>query len=116
MPPPRGTAFIDAFGSLRGDVRPGLFGLIPSMEPIPGLDLTTVLGLSDAVFGAAAGLLFVGHRWLDVPKTFAAERFGSSRWIARTGVWDAPAVRMTFVAARPLPCRRPRLRSRCVGA
>ena len=41
------------------------------------------LGLSNAEFGAAAGLFFVGYCLLEVPSNLALYRFGARRWLAR---------------------------------
>ncbi|RJF85109.1 MFS transporter [Azospirillum cavernae] len=47
------------------------------------LTMNRDLGLSNAQFGAAAGLFFVGYCLLEVPSNLALYRFGARRWLAR---------------------------------
>lgn len=47
------------------------------------LTMNRDLGLTNAQFGAAAGLFFVGYCLLEVPSNLALYRFGARRWLAR---------------------------------
>jgi MFS family permease len=56
------------------------------------------LGLTQAMFGLASGLFFIGYLLLEVPSNLALHRFGARRWIARILVtWGAVAAAMAFV-------------------
>lgn len=56
------------------------------------------LGLTDTMFGLAAGLFFIGYLLLEVPSNLALHRFGARRWIARIMVtWGVVAAAMAFV-------------------
>lgn len=56
------------------------------------------LGLSEAAFGLASGVFFIGYLLLEVPSNMALHRFGARRWIARIMVtWGLVATAMTFV-------------------
>src|SRR5436190_12425787 len=41
------------------------------------------LGLTDAQYGYAAGLFFIGYFLFEVPSNLILERVGARRWIAR---------------------------------
>ena len=47
------------------------------------LTMNRDLGLTNAEFGAAAGLFFVGYCLLEVPSNLALYRVGARRWLAR---------------------------------
>ncbi len=56
------------------------------------------LGLTEAAFGLASGIFFIGYLLLEVPSNMALHRFGARRWIARIMVtWGIVATAMTFV-------------------
>ena len=56
------------------------------------------LGLTEAAFGLAAGIFFIGYLLLEVPSNMALHRFGARRWIARIMVtWGLVAAAMAFV-------------------
>jgi MFS family permease len=56
------------------------------------------LGLSEAAFGLAAGIFFIGYLLLEVPSNLALHRFGARRWIARIMVtWGIVAAALAFV-------------------
>ena len=56
------------------------------------------LGLSEAAFGLAAGIFFIGYLLLEVPSNLALHRFGARRWIARIMVtWGLVAAALAFV-------------------
>ena len=56
------------------------------------------LGLSEAAFGLAAGIFFIGYLLLEVPSNLALHRFGARRWIARIMVtWGLVASALAFV-------------------
>jgi ACS family tartrate transporter-like MFS transporter len=55
------------------------------------------LGLSEAQYGLAAGLFFVGYLLLEVPSNLILERVGARVWIARIMVgWGLVSMAMTF--------------------
>jgi D-galactonate transporter len=45
------------------------------------LQMQTDLGMSDTVYGAGAGLFFVGYFLLEVPANMALRRLGARRWL-----------------------------------
>ncbi|MFL9943777.1 hypothetical protein PQR59_31455 [Paraburkholderia graminis] len=47
------------------------------------LTMNRDLGLTNAQFGAAAGMFFVGYCLFEVPSNLALYRFGARRWLAR---------------------------------
>jgi ACS family tartrate transporter-like MFS transporter len=47
------------------------------------LTMNRDLGLTNAQFGSAAGLFFIGYCLLEVPSNLALYRFGARRWLAR---------------------------------
>lgn len=62
------------------------------------LTMSEDLGLTQAAFGLASGLFFVGYLLLEVPSNLALHRFGARRWIARIMVtWGIIAAAMAFV-------------------
>jgi len=50
---------------------------------LAALEMNGSLGLTDAAFGLASGLLFVGYAIFEVPSNIALYRFGARRWISR---------------------------------
>lgn len=56
------------------------------------------LGMSETVYGLAAGLFFIGYLILEVPSNLALHKFGARRWIARIMVtWGIVASIIAFV-------------------
>lgn len=56
------------------------------------------LGLTNAAFGLASGLFFIGYLILEVPSNLALNRVGARRWIARIMVsWGVVAAVIAFV-------------------
>jgi MFS family permease len=47
------------------------------------LDMTRELGFSNAVFGAGAGIFFIGYFLLEIPATILVEVWSARKWIAR---------------------------------
>jgi ACS family tartrate transporter-like MFS transporter len=62
------------------------------------LQIQSRLGLSDAGYGFAAGVFFVGYVIFQLPSNMALERIGARRWIALLMVaWGAISSCMIFV-------------------
>jgi ACS family tartrate transporter-like MFS transporter len=62
------------------------------------LTMSADLGLTETMYGLAAGLFFIGYLAFEVPSNMALHRFGARRWIARIMVtWGICAVAMGFV-------------------
>jgi MFS family permease len=62
------------------------------------LTMSADLGLTETMFGLAAGLFFIGYLAVEVPSNMALHRFGARRWIARIMVtWGICAVALGFV-------------------
>ncbi|GAB3622176.1 MFS transporter [Mariniluteicoccus endophyticus] len=60
------------------------------------------LGLTQATYGLASGLFFLGYLLLEVPSNMALHKFGARRWIARIMVsWGIIATAMTWVPNVP---------------
>ena len=65
---------------------------------IAKLTMSEDLGLSEAAYGLASGLFFVGYVLVEVPSNLALNRFGARRWIARIMVsWGLVATLMAFI-------------------
>ena len=63
------------------------------------LTMNAALGFSATVFGAGAGIFFLGYMLLEVPSNVALEKFGARRWIARIMfTWGALSCAMAFVS------------------
>ena len=62
------------------------------------LTMSEDLGLTETMFGLAAGLFSIGYLAFEVPSNMALHRFGARRWIAPIMVtWGICAVAMGFV-------------------
>jgi MFS transporter, ACS family, tartrate transporter len=62
------------------------------------LQMRSQLGLSDRVYGRAAGIFFAGYFLFQLPSNLALERFGVRRWIAGLMlVWGAISCLMILV-------------------
>jgi ACS family tartrate transporter-like MFS transporter len=63
------------------------------------LAMNSDLGFSPSVYGAGAGIFFVGYILFEVPSNLALHRFGARLWIARIMVsWGLVAAAMALVA------------------
>ncbi|TAN11961.1 MAG: MFS transporter [Burkholderiaceae bacterium] len=59
--------------------------------------MNEALGFTQAAFGLASGLFFIGYLVLEVPSNLALHKFGARRWIARIMVtWGIVASLMAF--------------------
>jgi sugar phosphate permease len=64
------------------------------------LTMNSDLGISESVFGLAAGMFFLGYFLFEVPSNLALLRVGARRWIAAIMVcWGVVSM------GRPLPPR-----------
>lgn len=62
--------------------------------------MNEALGLTQAGFGLASGLFFIGYVTLEVPSNLILEKVGARRWIARIMVtWGMVATAMAFVSS-----------------
>ncbi|MFF1539996.1 MFS transporter [Microbacterium sp. NPDC058269] len=62
------------------------------------LEMTTALQITEAAFGFAAGIFFIGYLLFEVPSNLLLERFGARKWIARIMVsWGLVASLTAFV-------------------
>lgn len=60
--------------------------------------LSEDLGLTQAMFGLAAGLFFIGYVVFEVPSNLALHRFGARKWLARIMItWGLVTVATAFV-------------------
>lgn len=62
------------------------------------LEMTQALQITEAAFGFAAGIFFIGYLLFEVPSNLLLERFGARRWIARIMIsWGIVAALTAFV-------------------
>lgn len=62
------------------------------------LTMSEDLGLSETMYGVAAGVFFIGYLLLEVPSNLALVKFGARRWMARIMItWGVVASAMAFV-------------------
>ena len=62
------------------------------------LTMNADLGFSATVFGAGAGIFFVGYVLFEVPSNLALAKFGARRWIARIMfTWGLMSCAMAFI-------------------
>ena len=62
------------------------------------LQMMKDLSLSDAAFGAGAGIFFVGYFFFEVPSNILLKKFGARAWIARIMIsWGIISSAMMFV-------------------
>jgi len=62
------------------------------------LEMNADLGFTPAIYGAGAGIFFVGYILLEVPSNLALQRFGARIWIARIMIsWGLVAIAMALV-------------------
>jgi ACS family tartrate transporter-like MFS transporter len=65
---------------------------------LAALSMNKALGLTDAAFGLASGLLFVGYAVFEVPSNIILYRVGARRWITRIMIsWGIIAAATAFV-------------------
>jgi len=65
---------------------------------IAALRMQKDLGFSDTVYGAGAGIFFLGYFFFEVPSNLIMQRVGARRWIARIMLtWGAISAAMMFV-------------------
>ena len=63
------------------------------------LDMNADLGFTPAIFGAGAGIFFIGYLLFEIPSNLALQRFGARIWIARIMIsWGIVASAMSFVS------------------
>ena len=64
------------------------------------LDMNEDLGFTPSMFGAGAGIFFVGYILFEIPSNLALQRFGARIWIARIMIsWGIVAIAMAFVSS-----------------
>ena len=57
------------------------------------------LGLTPSIFGAGAGIFFIGYLLFEIPSNLALQRFGARIWIARIMIsWGLVASAMALVS------------------
>lgn len=62
------------------------------------IEMTAALGMTEAAFGLAAGIFFIGYLLFEVPSNLLLEKFGARKWIARIMLsWGIVAVLTAFV-------------------
>ncbi|UGS25508.1 MFS transporter [Microbacterium resistens] len=62
------------------------------------LEMTEALQMTEAAFGLAAGIFFIGYLLFEVPSNLLLEKFGARKWITRIMVsWGIVAVLTAFV-------------------
>ena len=62
------------------------------------LEMTEALQMTEAAFGFAAGIFFIGYLLFEVPSNLLLEKYGARKWIARIMVsWGIVAVLTAFV-------------------
>jgi len=66
------------------------------------LTMNRDLGISDSLYGFAAGIFFLGYCLFEVPANLMLARIGARRWIAILLLgWGATSVATAFVVNRP---------------
>jgi len=64
------------------------------------LQMSTDIGLSDAMFGLGAGIFFIGYAACEIPSNLLLQRYGARFWIARIlVVWGIISVSFMFVTS-----------------
>ena len=62
------------------------------------LEMTQALQITEAAFGFAAGIFFIGYLLFEVPSNLMLEKFGARKWIARIMIsWGLVASLTAFV-------------------
>ena len=93
---PTGAALTDTDSLLASATRKNLIRVVPIVAiayffnyidrtnvGFAALTMNRDLGLTNAQFGAAAGMFFIGYCLLEVPSNLALSRVGARRWLAR---------------------------------
>ena len=66
------------------------------------LTMNRDLGISESLYGLAAGIFFLGYCLFEVPANLMLTRMGARRWLAILLVaWGAVSVATAFITARP---------------
>lgn len=61
------------------------------------------LGMTEAAYGLASSLFFIGYLLFEVPSTLALHKFGARRWLARIMLtWGAVTIAMAFTRSMPV--------------
>jgi len=69
------------------------------------LQMRQDLGMTEAAYGLASSLFFIGYLIFEVPSTLALHRFGARVWLARIMLtWGAITVVMGFTRSMPIFC------------
>ncbi|HEY7644987.1 MAG TPA: MFS transporter, partial [Hyphomicrobiales bacterium] len=62
------------------------------------LAMNADLGFTPIIFGAGAGIFFIGYILFEIPSNLALQRFGARIWIARIMIsWGLIATAMALV-------------------
>jgi MFS family permease len=65
---------------------------------IAALSMNKALGLTQAAFGLAAGLYFIGYFFFEVPSNLALSRWGARKWLGRIALtWGVVATLTALV-------------------
>ncbi len=66
------------------------------------LTMNRDLGISESLYGFAAGVFFLGYCLFEVPANLMLTRMGARRWLAiLLVVWGAVSVATAFITAKP---------------
>ncbi len=66
------------------------------------LTMNRDLGISESLYGFAAGIFFLGYCLFEVPANLMLTRMGARRWLAiLLVVWGAVSVATAFITAKP---------------
>ena len=69
------------------------------------LQMVHSLGMTEAAFGLASSLFFIGYLLFEVPSTLALHRFGARVWLARIMLtWGAITLLMGFTTSMGIFC------------
>ncbi|MCA3936164.1 MFS transporter, partial [Burkholderia sp.] len=69
------------------------------------LQMVHSLGMTEAAFGLASSLFFIGYLLFEVPSTLALHRYGARVWLARIMLtWGLITVLMGFTTSMPAFC------------
>ncbi|CAN7196913.1 MFS transporter [Trinickia sp. LjRoot230] len=69
------------------------------------LQMVHSLGMTEAAFGLASSLFFIGYLLFEVPSTLALHRFGARLWLARIMLtWGVITVLMGFTTSMSIFC------------
>lgn len=68
---------------------------------IAALSMNKALGLTQAAFGLAAGLFFVGYFFFEVPSNWALSKYGARKWLGRIALTWGIIATLTAVVQGP---------------